>query len=235
MKPDAIFALFSFLASVIILSRYSSNFVETPGNRSVDVTTMATPKGERLKPAEDGPVRSTLGQPKVDLDSYQLAVSGLVNSPFSLTWEGIQEWPAAHTGKMIMYCIEGWEVWGDWKGILVKDLLQKASLKDNAQYVMFRCIDGYSTALPIAHLQKYDAMLAYEVNGKPLKDHDGFPLRLVAFGKYGYKWAKWVDELEVIDRPRKGTWETRGYSDRANVRVGRRRYYEGADAEPLDY
>jgi len=237
MKFGAIFTLFFCLTGTIILSHCGSNSVKNPGDLSIDVATMATPKGERLKPAEDGPIRSALGQPKVDLDTFQLSISGLVDSPFSLNWEEIQNWPAAYTGKMLMYCVEGWEVWGNWKGILVKDLLRKASLKGEAQYVTFHCIDGYSTALPIAYIEKYNAMLAYEVNGKPLKDHDGFPLRLVAFGKLGYKWAKWVNKLEAIEsrRPRKGYWETKGYSDEANVRIGRRRYYEGSDAEPLDY
>ena len=235
MKLSVVFALFVCSTIIIKLSHCSNGSVPSPGASTVDVTTMATPKGDKLKPAEGGPVRSTLGKPEVDLDSFQLSISGLVDSPFSLTWEEIQERPAVYTGKMLMYCVEGWEVWGDWKGIPVKDLLQEASLKDNSQYVMFHCIDGYSTALPIAYLQKYDAILAYEVNGKPLEEKDGFPLRLVAFGKHGYKWAKWVNRLEVIDRSRKGTWETRGYSDRANVRVERRKYYEGQEAEPLDY
>ena len=234
MRYSIIPKLFLYVLGIIILSHCGAS-VESPDHRAVDVTTMATPKGEKLRPAEEGPVRSTLGQPKIDLDSFQLSVSGLVDSPFSLTWEEIQEWPGVQTGNMVMYCVESWEVWGNWKGIRVKELLQEASLKDDAEYIMFHCLDGYSTALPIAYLEKYNSILAYEVNGKLLADHEGFPLRLVAFGKYGYKWAKWVTRLEAMDRSKKGTWETRGYSDRANVRIGKRRYYEGADAEPLDY
>ena len=83
--------------------------------------------------------------------------------------------------------------------------------------------------------EKYDAMLAYQVNGSPLKQHDGFPFRLIAVGKYGYKWAKWVNKLEVINKSRVGYWEGYGYSDRADVPIERRRYYEGSDAKPLEY
>ncbi len=201
----------------------------------IDVTTMATPKGGRLRPAAEGPERSALGQPEVNLDSYQLTISGLADSSFSLNWEEIQRWHPVYSDTILMYCVEGWEVWGNWKGILVKELLQKASLKADAQYVLFRCIDGYTTSLPIDYIEKYNVMLAYEVNGEPLEKSDGFPLRLIAFGKYGYKWAKWVSSLGVIDKSQLGYWELYGYSDQANVPLERRKYYEGPDAQPLDY
>jgi DMSO/TMAO reductase YedYZ molybdopterin-dependent catalytic subunit len=78
-------------------------------------------------------------------------------------------------------------------------------------------------------------MLAYEVNGNPLSTDDGFPLRLIAFGKFGYKWAKWVTTLDVMSETQLGYWEFRGYTDRADVPVERRRYYEGTDAQALEY
>ena len=235
MKSNPISILLFCLVCIIILSRCGGTTVDYSSDRPIDLATMTTPGGGKLRSAEDGPIRSTLGQPRIDLDAFQLSVSGLVDSPFSLTWEEIQELPAVKTGKMVRYCVEGWEVWGDWEGVLVADLLEKASVKDKAKYVMFHCLDGYSTALPIAYLEKYNVMLAYKVNGNPLSAKRGFPLRVVAFGKYGYKWAKWVTRLEVMDRQKKGHWETRGYSDAANVRLGRRRHYEGANAKPLDY
>jgi DMSO/TMAO reductase YedYZ molybdopterin-dependent catalytic subunit len=235
MNPRFTGILLSFWICIIILSGCGGSVGEFPIDRSIDLANMTTPEGEKLKPAEEGPVRSVLGKPKIDLDTFQLSVSGLVDLPFSLTWKEIQALPTVSTGKMVMYCVESWEVWGDWKGVLVADLLRKTAPKEKAEYVMFHCVDGYSSALPISYLEKYKAILAYEVNGKPLPDRDGFPLRLVAFGKYGYKWVKWVNRLEVLDRSREGYWETRGYSDRANVRLGRRRHYEGEDAKRLDY
>lgn len=158
----------------------------------VDATTMVTPNGGKLNPAETGPVRSALGVPDIDLNTFQLEITGLVDSSFSLSWEEIQAMPESNTDTIIMYCVEGWEVWGSWKGILVKDLLDKAHLQAKGDYVLFECAEGYTTALPISYLLKYNAILAYQVNDSPLQVHDGFPLRLVAFGKFGYKWAKWV-------------------------------------------
>ena len=225
--------LYLWLTSLIFI--HCSKLAQGPLNDPADVTTAATPDGSRLKAADVGPVRSALGQPQIDLNTFKLSITGLVDSSFSLGWEEIQHWPWIYTDTLIMYCVEGWEVWGNWKGILVKELLQKASLGKYATHVVFHGIDGYTTALPIGYLEYYDALLAYEVNGKPLKDQDGFPLRLIAFGKFGYKWAKWVKEIEVTDEPKKGYWESIGYSDQANVPLSRRKYYEGPDVQPIIY
>ena len=200
-----------------------------------DVITTATPNGDTLRAADEGPIRSALGQPKVDLNTYALSVVGMVNSPLVLTWEEIQALPVAYSDTTIMYCIEGWEVWGNWKGFLVKELLETASVQKKGEHVKFTCLDGYTTSLPIKYIKKYNVMLAYEVNGKPLKRHDGFPLRLIAFGKYGYKWAKGVSKLEVISSTKKGFWEVRGYPDRADVPLERRKYFEGDRAKKLKY
>lgn len=205
----------------------------TPGG--VDITTMATPNGERLKPAEFGPIRSALGEPEVDTSAFRLTVRGLVEKPFSLTWEEIKIWYSVTTDTMLMYCVEGWEVWGQWKGIKVKDLLNNASPAKTATHVLFRTVDGYSTSIPLTYIDKYDPILAYEVNGKPLQQHDGFPLRLVVFGLFGYKWAKWVNDIELIDKATLGYWEKRGYSDQAIVPLERRQYYEGKDAEKVTF
>ena len=209
---------------------------DTTGNTSVfDWKTMLTPRGEKLKPSEEGPVRSALGEPIVELATFELEISGLVDSSYLLTWDDIQAFPAVYTDTMLMYCVEGWEVFGKWKGILVKDLLDKARVKTGGEYILFSSVDGYKTALSIAYLEKYNAMLAYEVNGAPLKVQNGFPLRLIAYGKLGYKWAKWVNKLEAVNQLQAGYWESFGYSERADVSVKRRIYYEGQDTKPLDY
>jgi len=227
------------LTFCVQLSCKNDNKIQNPNNNftneGADIITMATPNGGKLKPAEEGLVRSALGQPQIDLNTFQLTVSGLVDSSFILTWEDIQNWPAVYSDTMLMYCVEGWEVIGNWKGILVEELLQRASVKDSGKFVLFHCVEGYRTALPISYLEKYKAMLAYQVNGERLKDRNGFPLRLVSFGKFGYKWAKWVNKLEILSESKIGYWEQYGYSDKADVKLDRRKHYEGDNAQSLDY
>ncbi len=202
---------------------------------STDGLTMATPNGKPLKSAPKGPIRSALGEPDIDTTAFKLTVTGLVDAPLELFWTELKAQTPVLTDTMLMYCVEGWEVWGVWEGVLVKDLLTKAELADTASHVLFYSVDGYTTAMPVSYLFKYDAMLAWSVNGEYLRKYDGFPLRLIAFGLFGYKWAKWVTELQLIDESRLGYWERRGYSDRAHVPLDRRRYYEGRQAMPLSY
>lgn len=200
------------------------------------IPNMKTPYGSKLLPAEEGPVRSVFNEPAIDLNTFNIEIKGLVDSSFTLTWNEAKRFPRFKTGIMLMYCVDGWEVWGSWEGILVKDLLDAAKVNLEGKYILFSSADGgYSTSLPISYLEKYNAILASEVNGSPLEVSDGYPFRLVAFGKFGYKWIKWVNKLEVIDKSEPGYWESDGYSDQANVPLERRMFYEGKDAKPLEY
>jgi DMSO/TMAO reductase YedYZ molybdopterin-dependent catalytic subunit len=231
--PVIIILLFCSLAGCVADQYPVTN--DDNSNNEVDGFTMATPNGGELKSAEEGPARSALGEPSIDLSTFKLMITGLVDSAYSLSWEEIQEMDPYYTDTMIMYCVEGWEVWGAWKGILVKDLLDRAHVQEDGKYIMFRSRDGYRTALPVAYLVKYNAILAYQVNNAPLQKHDGFPLRLIAFGKYGYKWAKWVYVMDVMNESQLGYWEELGFSDRADVSLDRRSFYEGDSAKPLSY
>lgn len=198
-------------------------------------SSMRTPSGEKLLAAQNGPERSALNVPAINLSTFKLEVTGMVDSSLSLTWDQIKNMTEYQTDTILMYCVEGWEVYGKWEGIKVKDLLDKAHVKVNGKYIVFSTVEGYSTALPIAYLLKYNALLAYNVNGGPLKANDGFPLRLICFGKYGYKWAKWVNKMQVTDQTRSGFWESLGFTDEANVPLARRRFYEGKNAQELVY
>lgn len=62
-----------------------------------------------------------------------------------------------------------------------------------------------------------DIILAYYLNDITLPPDRGFPVQVVAEGKYGYKWAKWVVRIEVTDESYRGYWESRGYNNRADV------------------
>ena len=238
MKKN-IFILIYILISCISLScdKDDKTIVkyDNGNDGNIDVTTMATPNGGKLKPAEEGPVRSALGEPVINLDFFKLEITGLVDSSFSMTWEDIQTWPVAYSDTILMYCVEGWEVWGNWKGLQIGSLLEKASPQPEGNHILFGCVDGYSTSLPLSYLLKYNIILAYEVNGSPLSVSDGFPLRLIAFGKYGYKWAKWITSMEVTEDSAIGFWEGQGYTDKADVPLERRRYFEGDDVQPLKY
>ena len=222
------------LISVLFLYCSDKKDPVMSGDKDVGIS-IITPEGNELLPAEEGPIRSSLGEPEIDINTFNLQITGLVDSSFSLNWSEIQEWPTAYTDTLIMYCVEGWEVWGNWKGILIKDLLEIANMQSEGEYILFESAEGYKSILSISYLEKYDAMLAYEVNDAPLKKHDGFPLRLIAFGKFGYKWSKWVNKMEIMSLVQIADSSLQEYADPADVPIERRKLYEGEDVEPLDY
>ena len=103
---------------------------------------MATPNGGKLNPAQNGPERSVLGLPTIDINTFKLEITGLVDSSFSLTWDDILAFPETFSDTIRMYCVEGWEVWGNWKGILIKDLLDKTHVQPRGEYILFECAEG---------------------------------------------------------------------------------------------
>jgi DMSO/TMAO reductase YedYZ molybdopterin-dependent catalytic subunit len=105
-----------------------------------------------------------------------------------------------------------------WTGFKVADLLDQAGVKPDGSFVMFYSDDGYSTGLPLSYIRDNDIILAYGLNDLTLPDDRGFPFQLVAKSKYGYKWAKWITKIEVLNAPVLGYWESRGYSNEGDVR-----------------
>jgi hypothetical protein len=82
---------------------------------------------------------------------------------------------------------------------------------------VFYGADGYSSSITLDYAMQDDVILAYEMNGEVLPEEQGYPLRLVAPGKYGYKWVKWITHIELVDHDYRGFWESRGWSDDATI------------------
>lgn len=171
-----------------------------------------------LSSINDSHENAIKGPQRVDIQKYRLAVTGLVTHPLSLTYD---EAVGRHksVGKVLrLDCVEGWGVTILWEGIPLKDTLEPAGLRPDATAVIFHCVDGYTTSLPLDYLLKSDALLAHKVNGLTLPPERGFPFHLVAEGKWGYKWARWVTGLELTGKTDyRGYWEKRGYSNAGDL------------------
>lgn len=119
---------------------------------------------------------------------------------------------------MTLYCVEGWSVTILWEGVRISDLVASAAPLPAAKYVIFYAEDGYSTALPLEYIEKREIILASGMNNLTLPAERGFPFKLVAEDKWGYKWIKWVREIRLSDDPDyRGYWESRGYSNDADL------------------
>ena len=174
--------------------------------------------GQRLDPSIGPRDNSIRGIQEVDISAYKLKISGLVNNPVSLTYDDVVALPPFE--KLItLHCVEGWDATILWKGALLKDIIGKASAKSTANTVIFHSVDGYTTSLPLRDITNKNIILAYSSNGITLPASMGYPFIVVAEDKLGYKWARWVDEIELSDNPEyKGYWETRGYDNDAEVK-----------------
>jgi DMSO/TMAO reductase YedYZ molybdopterin-dependent catalytic subunit len=159
----------------------------------------------------------TSTNPKIQVDTYKLAVDGEVNNPVKLSWNDFLKLPMT-TSVSDFHCVESWSVRDcKWEGVRLKDLEQLVKPKEVAKAVTFECADAYSTSLFREELSGDDVLLAYRLNGEPLKVGYGFPVRLVVPSKYAYKSALWVVHLRFARDKELGFWERRGYSDIADV------------------
>jgi DMSO/TMAO reductase YedYZ molybdopterin-dependent catalytic subunit len=174
-------------------------------------------QGKRLSSIDDFRENSIKGPQQVDRKSYRLRVTGLVERPMTLEYdEVVGRFP--HFSKVVtLDCVEGWSVTILWEGSRVRDILAAACVQPGARTVIFRSVDGYSTSFPLSYFDR-DILIAYRMNGVELPPERGFPFQLVAEDKWGYKWAKWIDTIELSsDIDYRGYWESRGYSNEGDL------------------
>ena len=171
-------------------------------------------EGERLDSPDDFRENSIAGPQDVDVDEYRLRVTGLVDDPAEYTYSEVTSGFPAYEKVVQLDCVEGWSARVLWGGVLVRDILDESGVQDSARSVVFRAVDGYTTSFPVEYLYDNDIVLAYSMNDEILRPERGFPFQVVAEDKWGYKWCKWVEAIELVaDEDPGGYWEDRGYAN----------------------
>lgn len=175
-------------------------------------------EGQALSSINDFRENSIIGPQYIDLDSYELKVTGLVQNPETYSYDDVIDNFAHHKKVVTLNCVEGWSVKLLWEGILVRDLIEKAGHLDNVKVVIFHSYDGYTTSFPIDYIMNNEIIMAYKMNDITIPPERGFPFQLVAEDKWGYKWAKWITEIELTDNEDYlGYWESYGYSNSGSL------------------
>ena len=175
-------------------------------------------KGARLDPSIGPRDNSIKGIQKVPVEGYSLKIKGLVNQEVAISYDDVLEMETVEK-LIILHCVEGWNATVLWKGVRIKSLIDLAIAKNSANTVIFRCYDGYTTSMPLSTILERDMILAYSSNGVELPPSLGFPFIVVAEDKLGYKWARWVTEIELSDNNTyKGYWENYGYDNNADIK-----------------
>lgn len=141
--------------------------------------------------------------PDVDVREWRLRVHGMVDRPFSISYDELLSMPLEER-DVTLVCVSnlvGGPLVGNarWLGVPLDDLLSRAGVRPGATQVVARSVDGFTAGFPTALANRGStAMVAVGMNGEPLPLRHGFPARIVVAGIYGYVSAtKWLAELEL--------------------------------------
>ncbi|HJU59000.1 MAG TPA: molybdopterin-dependent oxidoreductase [Nitrososphaeraceae archaeon] len=162
--------------------------------------------------------------PEIDVNSWNLQIKGMVDNPLKLTYDEIRSMPAIEE-FVTLECISN-KIGGDligtalWKGVRLKDILEKAKIVPSVKYIVFRCSDGYDVGVPLDKGLMDETIIAYEMNLAPLTSKHGFPVRAIVPGLYGMMNPKWITEIELVDKVYEGYWQRNGWTNIANYNTG---------------
>ena len=174
--------------------------------------------GENMSSLSDIRDNAIRGTQNINQSTYRLTVNGLVSNPKEYTYDQVVNGFQNYEKVVTLYCVQGWNAKILWQGVLVRDLLNQSGVDPNATVVIFHATDGYTTAMPLSYFYDHDIIMAYKMNGLVLPPEKGFPFELVAESMYGYKWIKWINQIELSDNANYlGYWESRGYSNGADI------------------
>ncbi|HEY3422084.1 MAG TPA: molybdopterin-dependent oxidoreductase [Methanocellaceae archaeon] len=190
-----------------------------PGNSSaspVPGAELTEYGGQKLDSIKSFRENSIHGTQHISADSYTVSISGLVDNARTYSYQDLTAL-ASYQKVVTLHCVEGWDATALWEGVSVKDMLDQAGIKPGAKTAIFYAQDGDSTSFGIDDIKSQDFMLAYKVNNILLTEQHGYPSRLVAAEKWGYKWIKWVTKIELSDQDYKGYWERNGYSNNGDL------------------
>ena len=219
-----IMVLFFILAALVsgaVVAINKAGLISGSEAKELETVEVREYQGQRLSSVDDFRENSIKGPQYVDIASYELKISGLVEKPMSYTYDEVIK-GHEHYKKMVrLDCVEGWSVNILWEGMLVRDLLAKAEVLPEAKVIIFHAYDGYTTSFPVEYIMNNDIIMAYKMNEIAMPPERGFPFQLVAESKWGYKWIKWITEIELSDNANyQGFWESRGYSNEGDLDKG---------------
>ena len=205
-----------------------------------------------LTPTELFYIRSHFAAPRLELASYQLRVDGAVKNPISLSYQQLRDMPsetrvatlecAGNSRVFLIPQVSGaqWELGAvgnaEWTGVSLGALLERAGLEEDACEIVLEGSDrgtpkeepvppdpiSYSRSLPRDKAIQREVLIAYQMNGRDLPLHHGYPVRAVVPGHYGMASVKWLTHIQAVREPFRGYWQTSDYG-----------YWDYLDGKPV--
>ena len=161
--------------------------------------------------------------PNINEATWFVEVKGLFDSPRKLTLADLKAFPPV-TQTITMSCISN-PVAGDligtsnWTSARLRDVLKSLGLKPEAKGLFLQAADGFYETVVLADMQDPRTLLVYAMNGAPLPQEHGFPLRIYIPNHYGMKQPKWITGMEAVSQERAGYWVERGWSATARPQI----------------
>ena len=171
-------------------------------------------------------IDTALVVPQVSKDSWRLKIGGMVDNPTEFTFDDLLARPQVER-YITLSCVSnpiGGDLVGNarWQGVLLRDVLVEAGVQPGATQIVSRSIDGWTAGTPTEIVMDgRDAMLAIAMNGEPLPARNGYPVRMVVPGLYGYVSAtKWVTQIELTRwEDYDAYWVPRGWSKAGPIKT----------------
>jgi DMSO/TMAO reductase YedYZ molybdopterin-dependent catalytic subunit len=160
-------------------------------------------------------VTKNVVDPKVNVDLWHLEIGGLVQNAATWRFQDLVGFTPTTQETTLMCISNGLDAGlisnAAWKGLPLRDLLDQAGVLSGAARVRLHGVDNYTDTIPLEKAMDPTTLLAYEMNGGPLPDRHGYPLRLIVPGYFGEKNVKWLTRIEVADANAKGFYEKQGW------------------------
>jgi DMSO/TMAO reductase YedYZ molybdopterin-dependent catalytic subunit len=162
-------------------------------------------------------IYSALSEPVLRPEDWHLKTKGLVEKEIDLSFDDMQKMPQIKFTKTFS-CVTKWAIKDVvWEGVAFREIAKLTGVKPEVKWVMFRCADGYSAPVPLEDAMVEDSVIAFKMNGRPVPSEQGYPTRPFIPQLYGWKSAKWLNEIDFLPEYEDGYWEMYGYNERGNI------------------
>lgn len=174
------------------------------------------PPGQRIVPAMIAMPPIVRTYPHIDPAAWMLRVYGEVEEEAEWNWESVVNL-SPQEFVVDFHCVTHWSKLDQgFTGVPFSEIISRVKPNPNVTHVIFECVEGYTTNVEYGDVANHVAFLAFEMDGKPIEDKFGGPVRAVIPHLYGWKSAKWVTGIRFVSKDEPGFWEVRGYHNHAD-------------------
>ena len=175
-------------------------------------------------------VDTRLSLPIVDADSWSLTIDGDVDQEVTLTLDDLFDMDVVER-DITLTCVSN-DVGGPyvgaatWRGVMLTDVLARAGIDNTkADQILSTDVDGMTISTPLSvATDGRDAMIVFGMNGEPLPRENGFPVRMVVPGLYGFVSAcKWITKMTLTTYDEEQAyWTEREWATDAPIKLSSR-------------